>query len=1093
MAVAQSNIELIPEKDLQSTARLYENIEKINSALIAQAKLIQGMPKFPSSPNDTPATEPRKQQAALEAEINRLYAVRAKALTQMDATTKEIRQNTLNTQEIRKRDLVLERAIAKEQAAEVGSLERAQKALSRMLIEQGRINRSTAEGKALYDQMGAEITDQYNLVSKLEQKRGDFGRQVGNYSKTFNGLQFQIQQVARELPTLAMSPTLFINAIGNNLPMLQDEIIRTKAEIAKLNDEGKSSTPIWKQAWKSILSPQTLLIAGITLFAMYSDEIFTWIGNLIKGGEQALTTAEAMDELNKTMDFENLGKQRADFEKLVQLYAELGDNAEAKQKFIQEYREELDATGVSVLSVIDADNLLIQNTGAFIEAMTLRARATAAQTLASKEYEEAIKVEIKNAPEREKLVRRLSELQAKSADYTETTTVAMQGMAAGTSATLSKSRAELISETADAIRALDKEDNVANNNADTYTRLSTNLSKSATALERHSGFVQDEVSWLARLQSELDAVQKQYVAEGDVAGQTAKNKRIKELQDEINRLQSLGIEKKKQKKADDDGHRQRMGNINAELKAIEDLTTDEIEQEQWRLKNTISAKDTSIAERTIAMERYYNLEEQRIKELARVQKENLIQKNIDENTMVDKSGKVVSTISPEQAAKNVATQLLVIDTALQHKLEQNTYDRTQAQQEYENEAIEFAIRGAQRRMQAEMNAVDQQESDDLLALAQDRNRNLLMSDAEYEDKKTAIQRAAADKRNQIGLDELNNQLELLMSDPNKTEAEDEAILDLQQKIADEEVRINKEKNERIAEDDDTADERRRDAINQIASYIKDMYNSLLQARKNATEAELEDLDKQGEAAEDAADEEQERIARLEENGAISKEEADARRAQSEDTLAAKQAEIDAQRAQVQRRQAEFEKQQAIAQAVIGTAQAVVKTYSQFGFTPWGIAAAIAAGLAGAAQIAVISAQKIPEYATGTDFHKGGLAVVGDGGRHEAILSGGRLYKSPAVPSLVDMPTGAQVLPDYNIALRDMILNGQINSANAHSLTPMKVEAHLNSERMEAAMVDMRRETREMKQAFIRGFGVQQSRSRRAALMNKRIYKINDKK
>lgn len=50
-----------------------------------------------------------------------------------------------------------------------------------------------------------------------------------------------------------------------------------------------------------------------------------------------------------------------------------------------------------------------------------------------------------------------------------------------------------------------------------------------------------------------------------------------------------------------------------------------------------------------------------------------------------------------------------------------------------------------------------------------------------------------------------------------------------------------------------------------------------------------------------------------------------------------------------------------------------------------VLAGIAAAM-GAAQIAVIASQPIPKYAKGTDSHKGGLAVVGDGGVPETIVT-----------------------------------------------------------------------------------------------------------
>jgi hypothetical protein len=87
---------------------------------------------------------------------------------------------------------------------------------------------------------------------------------------------------------------------------------------------------------------------------------------------------------------------------------------------------------------------------------------------------------------------------------------------------------------------------------------------------------------------------------------------------------------------------------------------------------------------------------------------------------------------------------------------------------------------------------------------------------------------------------------------------------------------------------------------------------------------------------------------------------------------------DAQRLQIENRYQEQErriKQQAfeadraaaIAQAIINGALAIGKTYAQFGFTPAAIPAAIAAGVATAAQIAVIQSTPIPQFADGTEF------------------------------------------------------------------------------------------------------------------------------
>ena len=71
------------------------------------------------------------------------------------------------------------------------------------------------------------------------------------------------------------------------------------------------------------------------------------------------------------------------------------------------------------------------------------------------------------------------------------------------------------------------------------------------------------------------------------------------------------------------------------------------------------------------------------------------------------------------------------------------------------------------------------------------------------------------------------------------------------------------------------------------------------------------------------------------------------------------------------------------------------------------------GAMGAAQIAMISAQSIPKYAKGTNDHPGGLAIVGDGGRPEGIVTRDGAYLSPSTPTLVDLPRHAQVIPDLS--------------------------------------------------------------------------------
>ena len=91
-----------------------------------------------------------------------------------------------------------------------------------------------------------------------------------------NNLKMQFAQVARELPSLAMGPQMFILAISNNLPMLADAIADVRKQNELLAASGQKGVPVWKQLGKALLSPQTALIALISLGIVYGKDIAEW-------------------------------------------------------------------------------------------------------------------------------------------------------------------------------------------------------------------------------------------------------------------------------------------------------------------------------------------------------------------------------------------------------------------------------------------------------------------------------------------------------------------------------------------------------------------------------------------------------------------------------------------------------------------------------------------------------------------------------------------------------------------------------------------------------------------------------------------------
>ena len=119
-----------------------------------------------------------------------------------------------------------------------------------------------------------------NELKSMDAQMGNYQRNVGNYASHWNGLNMSVQQVARELPSLAVGWNTFFLAISNNLPMLADELKKARIEYQAMQEAGQKGIPVWKQLTKSILSWQTALVVGITLLSVYGKDIMDWVASL---------------------------------------------------------------------------------------------------------------------------------------------------------------------------------------------------------------------------------------------------------------------------------------------------------------------------------------------------------------------------------------------------------------------------------------------------------------------------------------------------------------------------------------------------------------------------------------------------------------------------------------------------------------------------------------------------------------------------------------------------------------------------------------------------------------------------------------------
>lgn len=276
--------------------------------------------------------------------------------------------------------------------------------------------------------------------------------------------------------------------------------------------------------------------------------------------------------------------------------------------------------------------------------------------------------------------------------------------------------------------------------------------------------------------------------------------------------------------------------------------------------------------------------------------------------------------------------------------------------------------------------------------------------AKFEDDQAKLTRYYAQTTAQASIDMLEEVLKTEnMSADERLKYEQElakAKIKLEQVMSDAAI----EKIDKITKADDKANEKRKASVRDWMQVAADSLNAINGLVSTVYDAKISRIEEEQEANSAAGEAEIERITELVDKKAITEEQGEARKRAAEDRTAKKNEELEKKKQQLKSKQAVWDKANSIAQAGIATALAITRALPN-------IALAVIAGAMGATQIATILATPIPKYAKGTDRHKGGPAIVGDGGMPELVIFGGKSWVTPDTPTLVDLPAGAMVIPE----------------------------------------------------------------------------------
>lgn len=793
-----------------------------------------------------------------------------------------------------------------------------------------------------------------NELKSMDAQMGNYQRNVGNYASHWNGLNMSVQQVARELPSLAVGWNTFFLAISNNLPMLADELEKARIEYQAMQEAGQKGIPVWKQLTKSILNWQTALVVGITLLSVYGKDIMDWVASLFKGEKAVkdLVDAETELALAKRKGISNSVKERTELDLLYKATQDTSRSLKERNDAV----DELQKRYPSYFKNMSNEEVLAGKASAAYGELKKSIIASAiARAQADKIAENSMKIDEKN---NEKLGYLVKQVQAQE----------VLDMA---SANLRKSQG--------------KDYDVTRNKA---------IRDQIELVEFYGKKASDTAL-------EIDSLRKS-------------NENL------MNKIDVSAYTSTPGKEDSDEEKRKR-----EREKAAKDLAKYQ-EDIAKRLSDTrISLIDDEYEKERATAEKKYEENIASIK--GNSEEENKLRANYEEilrNELLAIDKKYLDKIDEEERKR--------VEDSVKYQLEEK-------QREYATLAIVSS-----QSMQKEI--------DDEL----ERYRQGIISKEQYEKNKAEITEKYAIQEAQRAIDLLKEQIDISgLSDEEKfkiKEALAKAEIDLANKVRDAKKK---------ARDEETEDEKKywaeldaslqhledvsNNAVDGLGTLfgglmylitkvvrdgklgMEDLLGSISAISKGLTsimigmyDRQIEKIEEQQEKNEEAGEEELERIEDLAESGAISTEEAEARKRAAEDRTAQRDKELEKQKAELEQKQAKWQKANSIVQTTIATSLAIMQAFAQAGPIAGAVLAAVI-GAMGAAQIAIIAAQPIPKYAKGTDNHPGGLAIVGDGGRQEVIETDNGAYITPSVPTLVDIPKRTKVIPNI-VDYRTMALH-----------------------------------------------------------------------
>lgn len=256
------------------------------------------------------------------------------------------------------------------------------------------------------------------LADKLQEKIFTVDRELNEMVKGFNSLDEamkdpKVKAKADELANLnsqmaalkkggdeAAKAVKELNAKYDDLSVEAEKASKSVKEFEGATKSGASSMGSFLKSVGTTVGWTILISLLVTL--VY--KVWDYITSIKTAAKEQRALNRAISEGTNQI----VSKQIVVLKELALGYERVGNSAEAKSKFLENYKNKIKETGIVIEDVNKADDVFVNNTSKYIDALMQRARAQAAENVAIKEYEKYLndryKIEEKLAETGKKLM-----------------------------------------------------------------------------------------------------------------------------------------------------------------------------------------------------------------------------------------------------------------------------------------------------------------------------------------------------------------------------------------------------------------------------------------------------------------------------------------------------------------------------------------------------------------------------------------------------------------------------------------------------------------------------------------------------------------